>query len=221
MEPPYDTDVVDANLGVIWEMKNICIKPYAAMAGLHASLDCINMLQNSHPEKLSKLHKIRDIKVEMGEEAFKHGGWAIERQPLEVVGAQMNARYVIAVQLIDKELSPSSYGREKINRSELYDLINRTQCVHQKLFDASYTTRITVSIDDELEELIETVQTPRGVNPPLSNEEIQEKWKVSVKDLLADERAEHIASSIIGIERIQKLDLLLGELRRTVKCVLD
>ena len=221
MEPPYDTDVVDANLGVVWEMENICIKPYAAMAGLHASLDCIKMLQNRHPEELSKLDKIRGIKVEMGEEAFKHGGWPIERQPLEVVGAQMNARYVIAVQLIDKELSPSSYGREKINRSELYDLIKRTECVHQKLFDASYTTRITISVHDESEQLTETVQTPKGINPPLSNEEIRGKWKVSVKELSDYDRAEHIANSIIGIERIQNLDLLLGELKRTVKCVLD
>ena len=58
------------------------------MAALHAPVDCIKLLQRDHEDKLTVLEEIKEIKIEFGEEAHKHGGWNVAGKSLEVAGAQ-------------------------------------------------------------------------------------------------------------------------------------
>lgn len=214
-----DKEAIFANLGTKWETSGVCIKPYPLMGGLHASVDCARLLQDEHGEMLRKLEGIRDIKIEMGEAAYVHGGWKVESHHLEVTGAQMSAAYAVALQLVDWKVIPTSFGAKKLNRPILFELIGKTECVHQKEFDGAFKTRITVTFQDS-NEIMAMVKAARGTDPQLTNEKIIEKWEAGAATLLDPQRSDTIKDSIMKIDDLENLDGLLVELRKKVGSVL-
>ena len=217
-EPTCNEDAVTTGLGEEWEINNICIKPYPAMGGLHASIDCIRLLQSQHAGVLSDVRKIKGIKIEMGEEAYSYSGWEIEKRPLEVVGAQMSAKYVVAAQLVDGTLLPASYGPSKIDRSDFYDLIDKTKCVHQKAFDRSQKIRIGISFDTIDKDIEIQVDTPKGVQPAMTNKEVWEKYEGLTKGLVDEDRAKKIQRFVLDIKDLKKVEELVAELRQKMEC---
>ena len=219
--PPCNGDAVIDGLGERWEINSIRIKPYAAMATLHAPIDCVRALQEEHGEYLKDLENIQSIRIEMGEAAFKHGGWEIEKKPLEVIGAQMNVMYAVAVQLVDGKLLPSSYGPGMINRETLYKIIEKTKCVHLEEYDRSYKTRMSIETEGG-KVMVGIVEAPRGISPPTGNGEIVEKWRELVSELIEEERIELVERSVLNLENCGEADLetLIYELRRMVGCTL-
>ena len=232
------------NLGSTWEIDNICIKPYPLMAGLHASVDCIKALQRSHPTDLPTpitptistnpplhlLNSIKSIQISLGAAAYAHGGWQPDphgTNQIEVTGAQMSAAYAVAVQLLDEEVVPASFTAAKLNRKELFDLIRRTECVHEKAFDGSLGTRVRITLNDEDgeddagsatqdekdkgEKLIEhSVPAPRGVEPRLTDAAILDKWESGAGRLLAADRSEKIKRGALKLEQMEDVSEWLG-----------
>ena len=148
---PIDTKSVFASLGIEWEINNILVKPYTLIAALHTPVECVRNLQRQHETMFQKLGNIKSIKIEMGDEAHKHGGWELATKMLEVTGAQMSAAYAVAVRLVDSvdsEVLPTSF---EANREILHELIRKTLCVHQAEHDHSLETRITVQFLDQAE----------------------------------------------------------------------
>ncbi|KAL9116787.1 MAG: hypothetical protein Q9187_006682 [Circinaria calcarea] len=220
--PPYNADAVSAGLGERWEIDSIRIKPYAAMATLHAPIDCIRLLQEEQGELLKDVKRMKSVRIEMGEAAFKHGGWEVEKKPLEATGAQMNAMYAVAVQLVDGELLPSSYKPGMLERDILYDLIDKTNCVHREEFNGSFKTRIRIDFEGG-EEAVATVEAPRGVSPEIANEEIVEKWMGLVGELIDEKRREQIQRTVLTMEECGHVELeqLIGNLGKAAACALD
>jgi aconitate decarboxylase len=91
-----DPGQIVAELGERWETSRIGIKPYAAMAGLHASIDAARRLRAEEPIDPDE---VEAIEISLSEPAFHHGGWRAER-PLAATGAQMNVAYAVAVTLL-------------------------------------------------------------------------------------------------------------------------
>ena len=208
-----------AGLGSEWEVNHILIKPYPLMAGLHAAVDCVRTLQERYGDDFNRIETIREVRVELGEAAYKHGGWTVETDSLEVTGAQMNVSYAVALQLVDRKVVPTSFNAERLNRSTLFDLMRRTKCVHQKTFDKSLTTRVTVSFNSNLE-VSELVEAPKGVRPPLGDEEVLAKWETGLSSLIDEKRKDNIKTKIMTIDILESLDGLLVEIQADVKNVL-
>ena len=55
----------------------------------------------------------------MGDAAYAHGGWKAER-PLQVIGAQMNVAYVVAVALLDGDVLIDQFRQDRINRDDVW-----------------------------------------------------------------------------------------------------
>lgn len=156
----------------------------------------------------------------MGEAAYKHGGWKLETQAVEVISAQMNAAYAVAVQLVDGEVIPTSFALDKLNREVLQNLIQKTVCVRQENFGHTLRTRMTVTFLEHAEDVVEMVEMPRGVRPKLSDIEIMEKWETLTTGLLDEERRNLVLDSVMRIEGLSNMDHLVGELRKRVGCIL-
>ena len=209
-----------ADLGEKWETNSILVKPYPLMATLHAPVDCVKLLQEKYKDRLRILGAIKEIKIELGEHSYKHGGWRIDAQPLEVTGAQMSAAYAVALQLVDQEVSPMSFASTKLNRESLFEVINKIECLHRKDFDGSLKTHITISFDD-MTRIEETVEVPLGVLPPLGCKEILRKWEAGAGAIVDGERRENIKNSIMKLSELANLDDLLSELRKDVDSFVD
>lgn len=206
------------SMGTHWEINNIIIKLYPLMAALHAPVDCVRALQEKYKDLFQNVDRIQSIKIEMGEVAYKHGGWKVEKAPLEVTGAQMNAAYAVAVQLVDGKVVPTSFAAGTFDREILYDLISKTVCELRKDFSLG-RTRVTITFSDHAD-VAELLEMPRGVAPKLSKEDVVEKWENLTVELLNEDRRKAILQDVMRIEQLNSLDNLIGQLRRDVGCVI-
>jgi aconitate decarboxylase len=102
-----DPSQITAGLGTRWITREIAVKPYAAMGGLHAGIDASFGIRRRHQ---GSFERIKSILIEVGAAAFSHGGFEFER-PIEPITAQVSLRYSVAVALLDGEalLRPRLY----------------------------------------------------------------------------------------------------------------
>ena len=108
----YPEDIYKG-LGVLWETERIAVKAYSAMGLLHAAIDAALELRAK-----VDVSQIGRIDIDMGEAAYRHGGWKAER-PLEVIGAQMNVAYAVAVALLDGDVLVDQFTRPDQQRRRL------------------------------------------------------------------------------------------------------
>src|SRR6202050_1901426 len=124
----YPEDIYKG-LGILWETERIAVKPYACMGLLHAAVDAALELR---PQV--DVSQIQRIDIDMGEAAYSHGGWKAER-PLEVIGAQMNVAYVVAVAFLDGDVLVDQFRQDRINQDDVWALIDRTLTHHEQAYE--------------------------------------------------------------------------------------
>ena len=213
-EPHYLPDEVASELGKKWQTNGVRVKPYAALAMTHPTVDCMRKLQEHNPNQMRKVDEIRSIKIEMGDVAFHKGGWKATR-PLTSIGAQMSCAYVGATQLVDRLVLPAQFRHDMLIRDEIWRLVDMTECVYSPGIGSSLSAQdVTITFDDGTI-LSAKVESQRGVNPPLSNEEIVEKWRLITKDIIDIERSKKIEDTVIHLEECRDV-AYLGELMSAV-----
>jgi 2-methylcitrate dehydratase PrpD len=136
-----------ASLGTLWETERIAVKAYSAMGLLHAAIDAALELRPK-----VDISQIQRIGIDMAEAAYGHGGWKAER-PLEVIGAQMNVAYVVAVALLDGDVLVDQFSQDRINREDVWTLIDRTVTHHERAYDnlpidERLTTKVHLTFND-------------------------------------------------------------------------
>ncbi len=204
-----DASQISIDLGKRWITTEIAVKPYAAMGGLHAAIDACLAIRR---EGDLRPDQIRSISVEVGEAAFKHGGFEIQ-QPIEPITAQMSLRYSVAVALLDGAALLQQFSHERINREDVWGLIAKTSVRQEDSFErkphTGFTTRVTVTFRDGSQR-VQTVETPSGgVDRPLSNEDIEAKFNMLAATVVDERRAADIRDLVLNIETQPSLAGLL------------
>ena len=179
------------------------------MAGTFGTIDCIAALQQQQllPQNLSEIRKIR---VEMGDVAFKHGGWT-PTPPIEATGAQMSAAYIAAVQLVHGEVTPAQFRLDDLDREDRWDLVRKVACEHNADYDTAepWKQKVTVSLADGCD-VVHEERAPAGVRSPLSNEEIVRKWRRIARDVVDEERSWEIERLVLRLEDLADVEGLVG-----------
>jgi 2-methylcitrate dehydratase PrpD len=195
-----DPAQIAAGLGTRWDTLRYGIKPYAAMAGLHAAIDAVLALQAAAPIDPGQVSRIQ---VDVSDAAFQHGGFGITR-PLAPITAQMSVKYTAPVVILDHAALTDQYRPDRINRDDVWDLIARTQVTHDPAFDdgagSTYTTRVRLTTrDGSTREQI--VSHPRGgLGNPLTDDEIIAKYQMLTEHIIDDDRRDAIQQAVLGIE---------------------
>ena len=208
-KPAYMPEELIKGLGEKWELERIQIKLHAAMAALHGAIDCIENLQKKHPNQMSKLDDIESIITEHSRAAYEHGGWiAPSDKPMTTTSAQMSIQYAVAAQLLDGEVLMAQFSADKLNRPLLRDIMFKTTPKHNQAYDNSkadgWRTTATVKFKDG-QELRESVKAPRGIDPPVSNEDIVNKWRRLVDGVLDEERRHKIEQLVLNLEKCEEV----------------
>ena len=208
--PPSRPEAITTQLGREWEIEQIVVKPYATMAATHVPIDCIRILQEENPMLLAmqNLHNISGLVIEMPESGFKKGGWKAKR-PITMTGAQMNASYAVALQLLDRKVTAAQFLQDaSLDRPDLWALVDKVQCLHNPDFDAAgtskWTHRVTVSFNDTFGQrkvLQKLLHVPRSHSKPPSNEEILEKWRATTNGILTDREQQVIEMEVLNLEK--------------------
>jgi aconitate decarboxylase len=212
-----DPAQITAGLGERWETMTIAVKPYAAMAGLHAAIDAARaMLVDGPVDPMD----VDSIVVSVSEPAFHHGGWRAAR-PLAAVGAQMNLAYAVAVTLLDGTALAAQFAPSRIDADDVWELIERTTLSHEPAFDErfedGYKTRLEVTTEDGRVRT-SLVEHPRGgLMRPLSNNEVVGKFHELTAPLIGQERARAIETNVLNIEELDNVGELLSLLAPAVE----
>ena len=220
-KPRYMVDEVTKGLGKRWETSNIRIKLHACVGGCHGQVEVIAKLQQAHLDRFAKenLHKIRKMTVYLSEPVMHHDGWAPDARPLATTGAQLNAAYVGASQLIDGQVLLAQFGDAALDRDEVWALIPKITCEHDAHFDTPgflCGARVRVEFDDGT--VVEEAQdAPKGHNPPIENEEIVEKYRRLAASVVDEERARKIEEMVLGLEKVEDMRRLAELLAQPVR----
>ncbi|KAI0871148.1 2-methylcitrate dehydratase PrpD [Hypoxylon argillaceum] len=222
--PQYDSRRVVAALGSTWEIMNIRIKLYACVGGCHGQIEALAKLQALHPDRFApeNLSRIAKIQVYLSHAIFAHDGWAPEERPMTETGAQMNAAYIGAVQLVDRQVLLAQFADSTLNRDEIWDLVYKTTCYHDTHFDQLHHVagaKVVVEFDDgfQVEEL---VNMPKGYDPPITDEEIRLKYRRLAASAIDHDRMEKIEKLVVGLETLEDVSELLDLLPAPTKRVL-
>jgi len=211
---PYQLTV---DLGARWTTTEIAVKPYAAMGGLHSGIEAALALRaqrNVRPEQ------VEAIVIEVGEAAFAHGGFEIER-PIEPITAQMSLRYAVAVALLDGAALLAQFSRHRINSDDVWDLASKIEVERTRDFDhpphTTYTTRVTVRFQDGdvRQQLIEAPLG--GTEIPLANDVVANKFDRLAAAVTSEDRAARIREFMLALDLQEKAVALLDLLREPVK----
>ncbi|GLB06546.1 hypothetical protein AtubIFM57258_001856 [Aspergillus tubingensis] len=168
--------------------------------------------ETKYPAKMREWKKMVKIEAEMAKTAMKKGGWTPEK-PANVTSAQMSVPYAVALQVVDWEVVPAQFAPGKLNREELWKVIEMVECREVKEFDHSWAQRVRITFEDG--EILETMlKAPRGVHPGLSNEEVLEKWRAVTKGVISQERQRKIEETVLNLEAVEDVAIVLGELLR-------
>ncbi|KAK4574195.1 hypothetical protein LTR86_001956 [Recurvomyces mirabilis] len=205
--PPFRSAEIIKGLGSVWQTNGVRIKPYAAMAGTHPTIDCVRALQDSHSEKMRQIADISKITIELGEAAYHHGGWQATR-PLTATGAQMSNMFVAATQIVHGQVMPAEFRHDMLDNEDVWRLVEKSECVQWSDPDIPFG-RQTVTIDfSNGPEISHQVEAARGVEPALSNEEIVEKWRLLAGSVVEKDRLEKIERLVLNMDTTQDVSPL-------------
>jgi aconitate decarboxylase len=199
----YPEDIY-AGLGTLWETERIAVKAYSAMGLLHAAIDAALELRPK-----VDVSQIQRIDIDMGEAAYAHGGWKAER-PLEVIGAQMNVAYAVAVALLDGDVLVDQFTHDRINSDDVWRLIDRTLTHHERAYDnlpvdERLTTQVRVTLNDGTTRAAK-VAHPRGTGDRnLTNADISDKYAKLTHHAISPDRQAAIQKAVLGIEALDDI----------------
>jgi aconitate decarboxylase len=204
-----------AGLGILWETERIAIKAYACMGLLHAAIDAALELRSK-----VDLSQIQRIDIDMGEAAYSHGGWKAKR-PLQVIGAQMNVAYAVAVALLDGDVLIDQFRQDRINGDDVWALIDKTLTHHEKAYDnlpidEQLTTQVRLALNDGTTRAAK-VAHPRGTGDRnLTNADIRDKFARLTRRVVSAERQAAIEKAILGIDDLDDVAQLASLLTPAV-----
>jgi 2-methylcitrate dehydratase PrpD len=204
-----------AGLGTLWETERIAVKAYSCMGLLHAAIDAALELRPK-----VDVSQIQRIDIDMGDAAYSHGGWQAER-PIEVIGAQMNVAYAVAVALLDGDVLVDQFTQDRINRDDVWALINRTVTHHERAYDnlpvdERLTTQVRLTFKDGSTRAARVVH-PRGTGDRnLTNAEIRDKYAKLTHRTIPAERQAAIQNAVLGIDTVDDIAQLTALLTPAV-----
>jgi aconitate decarboxylase len=173
-------------------------------------------MQRSHPEDFRDLSAIESVRLEISKPLISHCGWKATT-PITSTGAQMNASYIAAVQLVDREVLLEQFADDKLERDEVWTMVGKTTCEHNEHFDRltyEMGSVVTIKFNDSRPDLETMVEKPRGVDPAITNGEIVQKYRRLTATLLSKNRQRAIEETVLNLEKladVTKLTTLLSE----------
>ena len=144
------------------------------------------------------------------------------QRPLNALGAQMSTRYTIAAQLLDGSVLMDQFNTAKLDRDDLWRLVEKVDCVWDREFDklSTWHTRVTVDFGKGYT-VSHEVSGPKTYDEALSNEGIRSKWSMLANSVLGAERKAQIEEMVLNMERLDDISQLIRLLETEVKNPID
>lgn len=134
----------------------------------------------------------------------------------------MSTRYTVAAQLLDRAVLMDQFKSANLNRDDLWQLMDKIDCVWDREFDnlSTWHTRVTVDFGKGYT-VSHEVPGPKTYDDPLSNEGIRSKWSMLANSVLGAERKAQIEEMVLNMECLDDISQLISLLETEVKNPID
>ena len=193
----WDTSALVDGLGDLGEsaILKTYFKPFAVCRWAHAAVDGVLELKHRHQ---LRVEDIETIQVE----TF----WEVTRlandQPSNTIAAQFSIQFALAVALLYDRIGPAEVTDAHIHDPAILSLARKVQVSVDDALDREFPakTMARVTIHTQHGDYRTTVEYPRG-NPenPLSNAELEAKFRLLTADLISDERSRQLRAAILDL----------------------
>jgi aconitate decarboxylase len=208
----FDAATMLSGLGERWETALVGLKPYAACASAHTTIDGVLELR-SHGLSVENLERLT---VWTSRKGHLNIGWPY--RPAEVITAQMNGSYAAAVALIDGDAFIDQFNESRLSDPAILALMPRITFVHDPELDrGGATKRHAVRIEAVRRDgsvLSTEIEQRRGSpNHALGIGEVEQKFRRLAGVVLSPRDTEDVMGVVATIERenhLEKLVSLIG-----------
>ena len=218
-KPRYQEAEVVKDLGTFWHTEVYRTKLYACVGGAHGLIEAIANLQAKHPKRMDDLSALTRVTISVSKPVLVHCYWPATERPMTATGSQMNNAYIAAVQLVEKQVLLAQFATRALDSDDIWRLVPLISCEHDPDFDTPKRgcgAHVRMQFADG-EVLEETVDQPRGFDPPLTNDDIREKWRKLSDGVIDGKRRDEIEKAVLGLEGLGDLGALLGLLAGEVQ----
>src|SRR5262249_31007580 len=131
----FDATSMLSGLGERWETILVGLKPYAACASAHTTIDGVLALR----KRGLSAENLEQLTVWMSGKGYTNIGWPY--RPGEVVTAQMNGSYASAVTLIDGDAFVDQFNEGRLSDPAILALLPRIRFLHDPELDRGGATK--------------------------------------------------------------------------------
>jgi 2-methylcitrate dehydratase PrpD len=198
-----DPASLTAKLGSVWHLDATVVKPYSCCGSTHSYIDAALALRR-------KLGAPWDLKrpVRVGLSRVVDVQCGFVYTPSTELNAQMSLRYAVAVALVDGQVLPPQFTKDRMNDPALVALAKQLELVQDPELDKLYPANFAawVAAHDKGGWVREDVLNPTGSPAaPIDAQGITGKFRAINPHLPVDA----IAETALGIERHSVKDLLV------------
>jgi aconitate decarboxylase len=203
-----DAATILTDLGERWETARVGLKPYAACASAHTTIDGVRELR----ARGLKADNLARLTVRVSKKSHLNIGWPY--RPGETIAAQMNGCYAAAVTLIDGDAFIDQYNEQRLADPAILALIPRIDFVHDPELDrGGAAKRHAIRMEAVRKDgsvLSTTVEQRRGsADHPLTTTEIEQKFRRLAATTLPAPAIEELIGIVGTLEREATLHRLI------------
>jgi aconitate decarboxylase len=205
----FDAAAMLSGLGERWETALVGLKPYAACASAHTTIDGVLELRS----RGLSVENLERLTVRMSRKGHLNIGWPYS--PAEVITAQMNGSYAAAVSLIDGDAFIDQFDENRLSDPVILALLPRITFLHDPELDrGGATKRHAVRIEALRRDgsvLSTEIEQRRGSpDHPLGIGEVEQKFRRLSAVVLSPRDTADVMGLVATIERKGHLERLVS-----------
>lgn len=202
-----DAATILTDLGTHWEAARVGLKPYAACASAHTTIDGVRELRGRGLDA----DNLARLTVWVSKKSHINIGWPY--RPGDVIAAQMNGFYAAAVTLIDGDAFIDQYDERRLADPAILALMPRIDFVHDPELDrGGAAMRHAIKMEAVRKDgsvLSTTIEQRRGsADHPLTTTEIEQKFRRLAAIALSGPAVDELIGIIGALEREANLHRL-------------
>ena len=212
-----DYGLATADLGEVWELEQVAVKPFPACHFAHAAADCALALHTQMQQQGLRPEEVRTITVKVPAEVIKTicEPVAKKRRPVSDYDAKFSVQFIVAAALLRGRFGLAELEPLALSDPAILSLTDKVsyEADPASLFPRAYSGEVVVTLHDD-----RTLQHREAVNRgaaerPLSNAEIAEKYAQTATLAVSPTHAATIREALLTLDTHETMAVLSAVLR--------
>lgn len=209
----FDPDILTKDLGKLFEVVNLSLKPYPCCRGVHPSIDGALALVKGNDIKPKD---VEDVKVYIGEGIFYLVCEPVlgKQNPKTVVDAQFSIPWAVAWAIKNRKVGLAAFTPEAIRNEEVLTISNKvTPVIDDSLHTIGLDPAIVEINTKDGKKYTKRIDVPNGSpGNQMTTEDIREKMldcvSLSAKPV-SEKRVDAIADMVQNLEKVKDVTELV------------